>query len=321
MKPAYLRRIERLLVLIPYVARFGVKGVELTKAAKFAGYESVQELRADLEVAQQIAVPPEAPDDFIDIHIDDKVVSIVLPQGFKRPPRLTILEAGALIAAARPLEKSGKALEAALTKLRKALPPGAEDQLEPIERMSAIETPDPSEFQAALEVAIAKRLEISMDYVSAYNGKRSTKVLEPREVFLHKSRWYLAAWEPASLEEKLFRLDRAVEVRIGTRPFGEHKGAPQTLHERELLYNATGAEQEVEIRFTREIAPLIEERWGELEKDEDGSATLTIRAAGTNYVVGWVLAFGGEAQVIEPAGARDALRERVEELTAMYARG
>ncbi len=319
MKPAYLRRIERLLVLIPYVARFGNKGVELNKAAKFAGYGSLQELRADLELAQQIAVPPEAPDDFIDIHIDARYVSIVLPQGFKRPPRLTLSEAGALMAAAKPLEQSaGKALHSALGKLRKALPPGAEEQLEPLERVSAIDAPEPSEFQSQLEEAIAQRREIAMDYVSGYSGVRATKLLEPREVFLHKSRWYLAAWEPESQEEKLYRLDRAVEVRLGTRCFGEHKGPAGSRYQRELLYIDSGAEQDVEVRFTKEIAPLIEERWGELEKDEDGSAKLTVRAAGTNYVVGWVMAFGGEARVDGPEEAREALRRRLHELQALY---
>lgn len=318
MKPNFVRRIERLLVLIPYVARFGESGVELKKAAKIAGYESVDEMQRDIELARQIAVPPEQPDDFIDIDIYGNKVFVFLPQGFKRPPRLTLEEAGALIAAIKPLEKAGKALDSALSKLRKALPAGAEEQLEPFERVSAIEAPEPSEFHELLQEAIATRLEISIDYVSAYNGQRSTKQLEPREVFLHKGRWYLAAWEPAANEEKLFRLDRTVDVRLGTRHFGEHKGAGGKHYERELLYFASGSEQEVEVRFSKEIVPLIEERWGELKRDSDGSGRLSMRAAGTNYVVGWVMAFGGEAQVERPAEVRQALRERVDALRAVY---
>ncbi|MFN7133336.1 MAG: helix-turn-helix transcriptional regulator [Myxococcales bacterium] len=319
MKPALVRRLERILVLIPFVARHA-HGVTEAEAIRFAGYPDAEALHADLELARQIALPPEAPDDFIDISTENGRIQISLPQGFKKPPRLTLSEVAALLAAAKPLEaSSGKTLASALKKLRRALPENAESELEPLERAAVIDAPPAPPCREPLETAIAQRREVLVDYLSASSGRSAVRRLEPREVFVHKGRWYLAAWVPEQSEEHLFRLDRMIDVRLGTRTFAAHKGPDPRRYDRELLYIDSGAERDVTVRFSADIAPLVEERWGEMAQAQpDGSLKLTMRASGENYVVSWVLAYGGEALVEAPAEVRAAMRERVERLRGVY---
>jgi proteasome accessory factor C len=61
------------------------------------------------------------------------------------------------------------------------------------------------------------------------------------------------------------------------------------------------------VRFTAQSAPYLRERFGgEARELTDGG--VEVRVAGEErWLVQWVLSFGGEAEVLEPAWAREAV--------------
>jgi len=107
-------------------------------------------------------------------------------------------------------------------------------------------------------------------------------------------------------------------VVIGTRRFGEHRGPDPVRYRRRRLYFESGSEQEVKVRFSGPGAGLARERWPAAAANADGSATVTARLALGNYLFGWVLGWGGQAEIESPAAAREQLRARVMELERMY---
>ena len=320
MKKPFVKRLQRLLVLIPFVRKHGASGVSVDRAAEFAGCKDVKELYEDVELLQQISVPPGAPDDMVEVYLEGGKVFVALPLAFEKPPRLTVSEAAALLAATRPVAgAAGKVLDSALRKLAKALPPGAASEVDQLARAEAIDAPEPPPCRAALAEAIDRRLEVEVDYYAQSAGTAATRTLEPRAVFLHGGHWYLAARNPRHGEEHLYRLDRIAAVRPGARCFGEHEAPSRWRYDTDRLYFAFGAEREVHVRFAPEPAELVEERWSESATvAPDGSLHVRAELSGENYAVSWVLGYGGEAEVVSPPELRAALAGRVRSLQELY---
>lgn len=320
MSAAIQERLQRLLFLIPYVARQGAKGVPIRRAIVAAGYEHDRDFFDDLHLVQMIGPPGGSPDEYVDIAIADGRVFVMLPVGFKRPPRFSLVEAAALLAAAEPLRHSaGGVLETATAKLRQAIPPGCEAALEEFTRAAAFETPQGSKWQAVLASAIDRRMEVSLEYYSPTRGRAAKRLVEPRMLVAHSGHWYLVAWAAKDEKEKLYRLDRIVSAEVGTRCFGRHKGGDDRRFERTVLFFDAELHPEVEVLFSKRLARLAREQWGALARENpDGTVTVKTRMASEAYAVSWALGYGGQVRFVSPAGWQQALERRASELLALH---
>jgi proteasome accessory factor C len=90
-------RLRRLLVMLPWLMERG--SATLTEMAQRFQI-SEKELITDLEQAAMCGLPPFV-DEFIDLFIDDGVVTVGVPRFFTRPLRLTSPEGFALLMAGR----------------------------------------------------------------------------------------------------------------------------------------------------------------------------------------------------------------------------
>jgi predicted DNA-binding transcriptional regulator YafY len=111
-----------------------------------------------------------------------------------------------------------------------------------------------------------------------------------------------------------------VSVVLGTRVFGEHKGPPAERYaKKRQLYFQSGREREVKVRFRGVAARIATERWPESAAAQaDGSVVVTARMTPGPYLYGWVLGFGGDAEVIGPSDVRDGFLAHVETLRRVY---
>jgi proteasome accessory factor C len=237
------------------------------------------------------------------------------------PPPLSLREGAALLAALRPFEgNSGRTVESASRKLRRAVPEPFRETAEALARAMDYPVDPPGEWADALAGAIERRLEVAVDYRAEASGTVAKRTLEPRAVFHKDGHWYLAAWNVAKSEEHLYRLDRIAGVTVGTRFFGEHKGPPLDRYRARHLFFQSGSERDVSVRFTAEGALLALEQWPERStRNADRSVTVVARLAPGNYLLGWVLGYGGQAEVSDPPDVREQLRARVAELEQLYA--
>lgn len=76
------------------------------------------------------------------------------------------------------------------------------------------------------------------------------------------------------------------------------------------------------IWFSARQAPYVEERrWAaaqEIEHNEDGSIELTLTTSGVFDLKKWVLSFGSEAQVLEPADLASEISAEIEKMAENY---
>jgi proteasome accessory factor C len=292
-------RLRRLLFVVPYVARH--RGVTVDALAKQLGV-SREELLRDLELLTMVGRPPFQPDDFIDLHVENDRVWVDLDQRFSKPPRLTGPEAAALAASAELLRPAAQtALASALGKLERILPAGAKKMYRELGSAVNARSLAP-EALGILTRAVEERRELEFDYAGPGKTAAEKRRVEPAEAFNHRGLWYLHGWDLGRGSERLFRLDRMTGIVLTDRRFSPRAMAPARVPD-------PAERGEVRVRFTAQSAPYLRERFGgEARELTDGGVEVKV-IGDERWLVQWVLSFGGEAEVMEPAWAREAVAE------------
>ncbi|MBX5482833.1 MAG: WYL domain-containing protein [Myxococcaceae bacterium] len=288
-------RLRRLLFLVPYVSRH--PGITVDALARELSI-SREELLEELDLLTMVGRPPFQPDDYIDIYVENERVYVDLDQRLSAPPRLTASEAAALAAAAELLRPAaGGALESALHKLEKVIPPQARARFKEMQQKIDAGVVAPYELQP-LVGAIAQRREVEFDYFSSNRGVSEPRSVRPLELFSHRGQWYLSAFDNARGDERLFRVDRLQNLTVTDRTFPPAQA-------RSARVPNPAAHGDVRVRFSKVVAPYVRERFGDDARPApDGAVDVLVSGESERWLAQWVLSFGGEAWVLEPESAR-----------------
>jgi proteasome accessory factor C len=317
-----LRRVRRLLLLLPAAARAAQRGrgVPLGEAARLTGARSTKQVIEDVDAVASLWVDPGEGGDLVHLFVEDGEVHALYSEPFGKPPALSLAEGAVLLSVLSPFERdAGKPVREAARKLRKAIPEPLRAEAERLASGLDVGPEPPGPWAGALREAIANRVETTIEYKAVADATSEKRTLEPRLLFQRDGQWYLAAWNVAKKAEHLFRLDRIVTVELGTRLFGEHKGPPATRYAKRNLYFESGAERDVTLRFHGNAARLARERYGSRTRENaDATVSVTLKVTPGNYLLGVVLGYGGEATVEAPPDIATALRDRIAELQRLY---
>jgi proteasome accessory factor BC len=271
---------------------------------------SEQELRDDISVlnvvnfgAGSYILYAEVTDDGR-IEVDPDAYS----DSFARPARLLPIEAKALVAA---IDLIGEhipkgSLASARDKIVAAL---GED---PVDEGLQVASGggDDSEIAAVVSRAIARRRLLEIEYYKENEDEFSQREVEPYALMNGREGWYVAAFDPTRDSVRHFRLDRIKRAAVSDQrfdprpeidPAADLDGWPRT-GEVEASRRARVWVSPDRARWAREERPVVAEL-------ADGSVVVELAFAGTGWLVREVLKEVGDAVVLEPAQAREAVRE------------
>jgi proteasome accessory factor BC len=234
-----------------------------------------------------------------EVHIDKELWG----DTFRSAPRLTPLEARAIRLA---LEFVGPLIAAEahrpLDRVRKKL----EDTFGEFELS---QTPQPSSDKAAeglvaiLTDAIRRRRLVELEYLKEEEGTPTTHLVEPYTIERRLPHWYVHTWDRTRDDERSFRLDRMRSATLLEEEFEPRDGFEPGLLEGALvarvLYSPAVARWEVE----RGARPL-----------SDGSAINEQKIGSKEWLVGELLRYRGEAELLEPPELRRQIAERAQSL-------
>jgi proteasome accessory factor C len=154
--------------------------------------------------------------------------------------------------------------------------------------------------------AIAERWELTFDYAGNVRAAVEARRVEPLELFSHRGQWYLSAWDAGRADQRLFRVDRMAHVVATQRKFSPRVAAPSHVPD-------PAQRAEVRVRFSAVAAPYLRERFGsEVRELSNGGVEVRVVGDSERWLTQWVLSFGGEAEVVEPAWARAAVGRAAE---------
>jgi proteasome accessory factor C len=229
---------------------------------------------------------------------------------FARPARLLPVEAKALVAA---IDLIGEhlpegALATARDKIVAAL--GADPTQQGLQ--IAVAAGDDVSIARVVNEAIAGRRPMRMEYYKPNEDEFSRRIVEPYALFNGREGWYVAAVDRDKDDLRHFRLDRikhaevldeTFEVRPEIDALGDLEGWPRT--------GAVPASRTARVWFSPERSRWAREEETVAEELSDGAVIVEVPFAGTDWLVRRVLAEAGDAALLEPADAREAVRQAV----------
>jgi predicted DNA-binding transcriptional regulator YafY len=183
----------------------------------------------------------------------------------------------------------------------------------------------PGNEQALLELhhAIQENRRVWMRYYTASRDEHTERTVSPYHLHNIHGDWYLIAYDDLRQEFRNFLVGRIVEWRVLTETFARKPsfsienwmaGAFQSERGEEIL--------EVVIRFDQYQARYIRERcWHETQQIEelpDGGLVLKLRTGGLGEVQRWVMQYGVHAEVLEPEGLREKIRQDIQVMDKIY---
>ena len=238
------------------------------------------------------AVYAELHDD--EVHVDKELWG----DTFRSAPRLTPLEArairlalefvGPLIAAEahRPLDRVRKKLEETFGEFELSQTPqphigGAEEGL-----------------VATLTEAIRRRRLVELEYLKEEEDTPTKHLVEPYSIERRLPHWYVHTWDRTRDDERSFRLDRMRSATLTDSEFEPREGfEPGHLSGAlvaQVLYSPAVARWEVE-RGARALT--------------DGSAINEQTVGSPEWLIGEILRYRGEAELLEPPELRRTIAE------------
>jgi proteasome accessory factor B len=176
-----------------------------------------------------------------------------------------------------------------------------------------------------LSTALVKRRKMFFRYTNAKNNRTKARTVRPLHLAQVKGGWYLFAWDEDAKDIRIFALPRIREPEVLEDTFTE----PADFNLGDYLKGSMGLitepdapEQSVVIRFTGYAAILAAERvWHDsqsTEKQEDGSLLLTLHLQHLDSLPGWILGWGGLAEVLEPASLRKEVAKQARKMARIH---
>jgi proteasome accessory factor BC len=311
-------RFARLVTLASVLIQAGRKGERLRAADVCEQLQmSEQELREDVSVLNVVNFGGGAYVLYAEVHPNGEIEVDPEPYAdtFDRPARLLPIEAKALVAAIDLLGEHLPAgsLNSAREKIVAAL---GEDPVREGLQITSADADDPI-LARVIAGAIADRHVLELEYYAANEDQFTTRRIEPYGLINSAHGWYVASWDPTREDTRHFRLDRikratvldeTYEPRPDLDAVADIEGWPRTgevpASRTARVWISPG-----QARWAREDRTVIAEL-------EDGAVVVEWAFKGEDFLVKEVLKEAGDAAVLEPADAREAVRATAERLLA-----
>jgi proteasome accessory factor C len=312
-------RLGRILLLIPYAIRN--PGVTISELSARFGVDR-EDLIEDLQLIYVCGLPGYGPGDLIDVTFAGENVYVDMADYFGAPLRLTPAEALALLAggetvARLPGMEEADALRRGLAKLSRALG-GSERESEPPGVQVEL-APGPAQHMDVLQRALSSRRRVHLEYFSASRGILSERDVDPWGLIATLGRWYLIAWDHASDDERMFRIDRVKRAELL-----ETRAEPPPDFDPRRYRNAFRPRDRQEV-VSFEISDATS-RWFEdsypcrsARRLDDGWSAVELVSGGVAWAATLVLRLGSEVRAVQPQSVVDAAGALAKVLAARHA--
>jgi proteasome accessory factor C len=310
-------RFARLVTLASILIKAGRDGERVAIAELCERLQiSEEELREDVNVLNVVnfgggsyVLYAEINEERAEIEVDPEPYS----DNFDRPARLLPVEAKALVAA---IDLIGEHIpEGSLTSAREKIVAALGE--DPMDQGLQVATAagDDSGVARLVSKAIVKRKIIELEYYKENEDEISLRRVEPYALTNGREGWYVASFDPERDGVRHFRLDRikratvteeTYEPRPEVDPAAEVDGWLRT-GEVQASRSARVWVSPERARWAREARRVVEE-WG------DGAVVVELSFAGVDWLVREILREAGDAAVLEPQDAREAVSAAVARL-------
>jgi proteasome accessory factor C len=166
--------------------------------------------------------------------------------------------------------------------------------------------------------AISTRRVLSFEYFKENEGEFTTRVVEPYQLVNGLEGWYIASYDTEREAVRHFRLDRIKSAQVSDTTFSPRTGLDfSTGVDGWLRTGEVPASSRARVWISPDRARWMREDRTVVSEGVDGSVVVDFGYAGLDWLVRNVLKEAGDAVVLEPAEARDAVRAAAAEIEAV----
>ncbi len=255
-----------------------------------------------------------------------------LCSGYNLPPIMfTQDEASAFILAEKLMSKMSdikiqEAFSTALFKLKSVLRSNEKDYLESLDQKISVyninntNNHDTDLFLNDIQHALVNKKLLEIEYEANYNGKISSRVIEPMCLCNYWQTWHLISYCRLRNSYRDFRLDRICSLKV----LDEHYG-DENLINIEDYFNTLSPQNDLK-KITLQIdksiytqVSLAKYFYGLLNEQFDGNNyTMDFAYGNLIYFAKWIISFGTEVKVISPPELQEEIILLVKELYSYH---
>jgi predicted DNA-binding transcriptional regulator YafY len=310
-------RFARLVTLASILIQAGRKGERVVIAEVCERLQiSEEELREDVNVLNVVnfgggsyVLYAEIKEEEGEIEVDPEPYS----DNFDRPARLLPVEAKALVAA---IDLIGEHIpEGSLTSARKKIVAAlGEDPME--QGLQVAPTAgDDSDVARVVSKAIVQHKLIELEYYKENEDELALRRVEPYALTNGREGWYVASFDPERGGVRHFRLDRIKRATVTDEKFVPRPEVdPAAEVDGWLRTGEVPASRSARVWVSPERARWAREARRVVEECADGAVVVELSFAGVDWLVREILKEAGDAAVLEPEDAREAVRAAVARL-------
>lgn len=218
-------------------------------------------------------------------------------------------------------------LNSALNKAAAALPPQSLDYVRQMQKFFSVGLGPHKNYRQYRHVidrvteAITQARTIQIRYFSASRNKATRREVDPYRLWYAAGGLYLIAYCHLRRDVRMFAVERIRSLTLTDHPYQLSLGFDLDAYVRDALVVMRGRRIELELLFSKKAAAWVKDKIWHDSQDllplKDGRLRMILVVADTNELVGWVLSFGSQVQVVRP----ESLRERVKAEARKIAQG
>jgi proteasome accessory factor B len=318
------KRITRLVKLLQML--HGGRGQNSAGLAKACGVGRRTIFR-DLETLREAGVP---------LEYDADAERYSIQQGVFGPPSdLTAEEAVSIWALASSVRRQQhvpfyEAAHTALQKIERSLPGRTRQKLRKIADSITIQPARAASlngkfgiYQTLIE-AIERRLAVQIEYMSLTEWERISTTLRPYHLLFSDHNWHAIGRSSLHREVRNFKLIRIESAQL----IDESFSIPKTFDLSAYIGNSwrmipeAGRDSHVIVKFGSLVSRNVSEvNWHPSQRIKflpDGSLLFQATVSGLTEICWWVLGYGDQAEVLQPAKLRRMVAQRAKNMAAIY---
>lgn len=155
-----------------------------------------------------------------------------------------------------------------------------------------------------LKSAVIHCREVRIRYAGS-NEVTGERIVQPSKLVYKSKAWYLKAFCTKKQDWRLFKLNRILELELLEKSF-IHRDCPEPADAVQEEY------REIVLRFPEEMAYRVYDEFnrGQIQRQDNGDLIVSAKMPEDAWLVGSLLSFGAQMDVVSPADLRDALAEQ-----------
>ena len=175
--------------------------------------------------------------------------------------------------------------------------------------------PDERERFNMFKTAILNKKMVSFHYYGS-NGKKTERTAEPLKLVFKGYAWYVYAFCYMKNDFRVFKVSRISNLMIKEKSFTRNAPEKIVMASKEVNINMVRVVLKIHSRMAFRV--FDEFGYGSIAENLDGSFMVTIELPNEEWLYGYILSFGGDAEVIEHKKIRNGIKNRIEECLKKY---